>query len=125
MSQEQKQQPPKQWTKLQTFVEPGSDLAVCVQVSNDERPIYSWQTGRVYQDRFMLHHRNRYSTKDGWVTLERIDTALLARLIERAQDFIQLAHQEQQDAAVKQRDRRDLGNKPRRREASGANRDYR
>ncbi len=37
----------KQWTDLEIFTEDSSELAVRVQASDDERPILSFQTGRV------------------------------------------------------------------------------
>lgn len=112
----------KSWTDLETFTEPGSELAVRVQASDDERPVLSFQTGRVREGRFMPHHRNRYNTEGGVVTLERMDTAVLAKLVGRAQDLIERKLQEREDEfQARRRDRvehearKQLGNKPKQR----------
>lgn len=112
----------KTWIDLETFTEDGSDLAVRVQASADERPILSWQTGRVRDERFMPHHRNRYNTEGGVVLLEFISFEVLARLGKRAQDFIQSKLQERENAfqeskrgQADQASRKVLGNKPKQR----------
>ncbi len=88
----------QKWHDLETFTQEGTDLAVRVQASDDERPILSWQTGRVREGRFMPHHRNRCRTEKGWVTVERIDFGALAQIAERAQDFIE-RHMQQRETA--------------------------
>lgn len=106
----------KTWTTLQMFTEEGSNLAVEVQASSDERPILSWRDGRVHEGRFVHGHRPRGRAENGVVNLERTNFGVLFRLAQQAEDFIERKRQEQEDLFQANRrmrgDRKQLGNRP-------------
>lgn len=106
----------KTWSTLKTFTEEGSNLAVEVQASNDERPILSWRDGRMHEGRFVHGHRPRGRAEGGVVNLERTNLDVLARLVTGAENYILERRQQQENEFQANRrnqsDRKQLGNRP-------------
>lgn len=98
------------WSDLRTFTQEGSELAVRVQVSDGNRPMYSMQVGRVREGRFLPFLRPDISTQGGQVYLRPTDANVIAQLLMDAEALVVEKTQEHENLYQARRQARDAQN---------------